>query len=229
MFGVIVNAVAILVGSCLGVFFKKLVTPTLAKRMQWALGYCTLLLGIKMGLKFENVLVVISCVVGGGVMGTLLQIENRSQALALRVQKFFPETKKEGQGFATGMMQASVLFCTGAMAVVGSIQSGVTGDHEVLFTKALLDGITSMTFSAIYGIGVAFSAVAVLVYQGMITLFAGQLSVLSNPHVLNEISGVGGVLLCMIGVHMSEIKKVPVGDYLPAMILVMVVAALRVM
>ncbi|MEW6056926.1 MAG: DUF554 domain-containing protein [Bdellovibrionota bacterium] len=222
MSGVLVNAGSIIIGTLLGLFFKKLVSDAISRRLEEALGICTLVLGLKMALQFENVLVVVACVSLGGVIGTLLKLELNVERLALKLQQKFSKAResKFGAGFTT----ASILYCTGAMAVVGSIQSGIMGNHEILYTKALLDGIISITFASIYGIGVAFSAFPVFFYQGAIAVLSSKLQVLSSPHVLNDISGVGGVLVAMIGLKVAGLKKIPIGDYLPAMVLVMIVA-----
>jgi len=140
------------------------------------------------------------------------------------LQKRFAGPKESK--FAVGFTTASILYCTGAFAIVGSINAGVMGDFAVLYTKSLLDGIFSITLGAIYGIGVAFSAFSVLLYQGAITLLASQVDVLAKTQVINEISGVGGALLVMMGFNMIGFVKIPVGDYLPALLLVMGVAPL---
>jgi uncharacterized protein len=112
------------------------------------------------------------------------------------------------------------------MAIVGSINSGAMGNHEVLYTKSLLDGVTSAVLASIYGIGVLFSAVPVFLYQGAITLLASKALFLNQPHVLAEVSGVGGLLVMMIGINLAKISKVPVGDFLPAILLVLLWALL---
>lgn len=226
MTGIIVNPVAIVVGACLGLLFKHVISEKVAKRCEQALAFSVVIIGIKMALKFENVLALIFCVCAGGVLGSFLKIEEKIEKLATNIESRFSGLR-EGK-FAFAFSTSSILYCTGAMAVIGAINSGVSGNHEVLFAKSLLDGISSITFAAIYGIGVAFSAIPVLLYQGAIAIAASQLKVLAEPHVLNEISGVGGVLLTMIGISLLGIKKIPVGDYVPALPLAMIVAAIHI-
>jgi len=221
MLGVSVNAAAIIVGTILGLFFKKLFTDQLSERIELALGYCTLIVGIRTALKFENVLVLIGCIAIGGLIGYWAQLETRIETSAKRVQQWL--TSGKDQKFAEGLTVSSILFCVGGMAVLGSIQSGVLNQHDVLFTKALLDGIISISFASIYGFGVALSAVPVFLYQGSIALAASYAPVLNETRVINEISGVGGVLLTMVGINLTRLSRVPTGDFLPAIILVILV------
>jgi hypothetical protein len=222
MWGVTVNAVAIVAGSLVGILFKNILSEKVSQSIQVALGTITIVIGLKMALKFENVLLVVGCVAGGGVLGTLWDIEKKTEQLGDWIKR--KVSNKGDSRFAVGFSMASILYCVGAMAVIGSINSGLTGDNEVLFAKATLDGVISITFAAIYGIGVAFSAISVFVYQGAIALVAPKVHVLTNPGVINNISGVGGILVMMIGLSISGIRKIPVGDYFPAIFLVMMLA-----
>lgn len=224
MYGVLLNAVAILIGSLFGLFFRNILTEKISRCVETGIGYCTTVLGIKMALQYGNVVVLVSCVVFGGVIGTVLDLENNILKYTNKLKARFSAKKTESK-FAQGFTAASVLFCTGAMAVVGSINSGLMNNHETLVMKSILDGIISITFAAIYGVGVAFSALPILVYEGSIAFFASKLTFLSQPNIINEISGVGGVLITMIGINIAGIKKISVGDFLPAMILVILVAS----
>lgn len=225
MYGVIINVTAILVGSLVGLVLKNFLTEKISRCIEMALGYCTIILGIKMGLQYNNVVILVSCVVFGGVLGTLMDLETNIIKFVNAVRGKFSSQKNESK-FAEGFTVTSVLYCTGAMAVVGSINSGLMGNHETLIMKGVLDGITSITFSAIYGIGVAFSSVPVFIYQVAITIFSAKLEVLAQANIINEITGVGGVLVTMIGINIAGIKKISVGDFLPSMLLVIVVASL---
>lgn len=224
MWGVTVNAIAIVAGSLVGILFKNVLSEKVSNSIQVALGTITIVIGIKMALKFENVLLVVGCVAGGGVLGTLWQLEKKIEQLGEWVKRKVSD--RGDSRFAVGFSMASILYCVGAMAVIGSINSGLTGDNEVLFAKATLDGVISITFAAIYGIGVAFSAVSVFCYQGAIALIAPKVPVLTHPSVINNISGVGGILVLMIGLNISGIRKIPVGDYFPAIFLVMILSPL---
>ncbi len=219
MLGTVANTAAIVTGTFIGLLFRKLITEEIGKRIQLAFGFLTLIIGIRMAEQYQNVLVFIVCVALGGVIGFLLKLEERIDASARKLQHAV--TKGRESAFATGLTVSSILFCVGGMAIVGSIESGAAGNHEVLLTKSLLDGITSAVLASIYGIGVLFSAVPVFLYQGTITLLASKASFLNEPKILAEVSGVGGVLVAMIGVNLARISKVPVGDFLPAILLVL--------
>ncbi len=221
MFGVIVNTIAIVVGSLFGVLFRKAMNEKISSAIKLALGFCTLVVGMKMALKFENVLLLVGSITAGGIVGTWLELEKKTEALGERIKKLVG-TKGERQ-FALGFSFASILYCVGALAVLGPINSA-KGDHELLLTKSMLDGIIAIPLSALYGIGVAFSALPVFVYQGLIALLASHVQMFSNAHVMNELSGVGGLMVLMIGVNLTNIGKVPVGDFFPAVLFVFLVA-----
>ncbi|HLG18748.1 MAG TPA: DUF554 domain-containing protein [Bdellovibrionota bacterium] len=222
MLGVFVNAAAIVFGTLLGIATRKILSESLLSAIRIGIGYATIALGLKMALKYESVVLLVSCLVAGGLIGAWLKIEANMEQLGERLKRIFG--KRSDSQFPIGFAFASILFCTGAMAVVGSINSGALGDHEVLMAKSMLDGIFSITLGAIYGIGVAFSAITILLYQGTIALIAPKINALLQPSVINDLSGVGGVLVLMIGVNISGIKKIAVGDYFPAVILVLLVA-----
>jgi uncharacterized protein len=219
MLGVLVNTAAILLGTVVGLLFKRLIAEELGKRIQLAFGFVTIVVGLRMALKFENVLVFIVCIALGGAIGWLLKFEHRIESSAKKFQEMV--TKGRESSFAAGLTISSILFCVGGMAIVGSIESGAVGNHEVLFTKSLLDGITSIVLASVYGAGVLFSAIPVFLYQGAITLLASKAYFLNNPKILSEVSGVGGVLVMMIGLNLARISKVPVGDFIPAILLVL--------
>lgn len=182
-----------------------------------------------MALQMQNVLLVIGCIVVGGVLGFIWRLEERTNNVANRVQQLIfrrstdPENNQNHKDnrFAEGLTITSILFCTGAMAVLGSMQSGMAGNHEILFTKAIIDAVTSVPMAAIYGIGVAFSAVSVFLYQGAIAFVSSLFSHQLSPTQLNDLSGVGGVLLLMTGCNLTGILRVAVGDYMPAILLVL--------
>lgn len=223
MTGVIVNSVSIVLGTLIGVIIKKRFNSKYAERMELALGLSVSIVGIKMALQYNDMFVLIGCLLVGGIIGTALELEKKISQLANKMKALFKG--KEDSAFSEGFAVSSILFCTGAMAVVGAIDSAVKANHDVLFTKSLLDGVISITFGAIYGIGVAFSAITVFLYEGLIALVSSKVSFLTNPKVLNDISGVGGCLLLMIAFSQMRIRKMPVGDFLPAIILVIIVSA----
>lgn len=218
MLGVYVNAVLIIFGSILGLLLRRFITERISKVMMLSLGFCTFLIGLKMALNYNNVFVLVLSMVLGGIIGELLQIEQRMHD---GVNKLMSRViKNTDSSFTKGFVIASTLFCTGAMAIVGSINSGLSHNHEILFSKAILDGVISITFAGIYGIGVAFSSVSIFLYQGLFVLLSQQLEFLSSQSIINDISGVGGLLVMMIGLDLAQIKETKVANFLPAVFIV---------
>ncbi len=221
--GPVANAVGIVVGSLLGLVLRRFIPERAAKASELGLGVCTIVLGVKMALQFENVVILVFSVSLGGAIGAAMEIEQCLETGAKRLQAKF--LARAGDRLAFAFVMTSLLYCTGAMAILGSIQSGIVHNHEVLFAKTILDGMISISFAAVYGIGVALSAIPVLIYQGGIALLAQQLTFLSEPGMLKEISGVGGVLLVLIGLSVSRIQKIAVGNFLPALVICIVLKA----
>ena len=224
--GTLLNSGLIIVGALLGLALQKRISTHISSAIKISIAVCILVIGLQMSLKFKNVFVMLGCVGLGGAIGTFLQLEKRIEDFARRIARIL---RLGGESrFAEGFSISSILFCTGAMAVVGSINSGVANDHQVLFAKAVIDGFTSITLAAIYGVGVGASAISVLLYQGALTLAAFSTGGLFSPAALDDISGVGGVLVVMIAIRLMEIKEIRVGDFLPAILLVLLATALRI-
>ncbi len=216
--GTIVNTGAILIGTFLGLLVKQGIKENYSKAVIKAISLAVLIIGISGALKTENFLLVILSMAVGTLLGTALKIEARLDKLGERLNQRF------GRGdspFVEGFVTASLIFCVGAMAVVGAIESGLQGNHETLFAKSLLDGITSLILSSTLGIGVLFSAVVVFLYQGAITLLASSLTPILTEQVVTEMSAVGGILILGLGLNILEIGKerIPVGNMLPAVFL----------
>ncbi|HSO18347.1 MAG TPA: DUF554 domain-containing protein, partial [Desulfosarcina sp.] len=167
-----------------------------------------------------DLLGVIVCMAIGSLMGEAMKIEDKIEALGRWVEKNSRQT--DSGGFSKGFVTASLVFCVGSMAIVGSLESGLTGSHETLFAKSLLDGITSVIFSATFGSGVIFSALPVLVYQGAITLGASLLKPFLTADVIAQMSGVGGLLIAAIGINMLQLARIKIGNMLPAIFLPLV-------
>jgi len=233
--GSIVNALAVLAGSAAGLLLKWLAahfssrlpsgSAKLGERLQaiimQGVALCVLYLGISGSLKGQNSLIMILSMVIGAILGELLDLDRRMRALGDWVQKK-TERLALGSGGASiseGFVTASLLFCVGAMAIVGALQDGLTGDHSTLFAKSLLDGISSVVFSASLGIGVAFSAVAVLLYQGLIALLASFLSPLLGDAVIAEMTCVGSLLIVALSLNMLNVTKIKVMNLVPAIFL----------
>jgi len=217
MLGVIVNVITVIVGSCIGLLFKKGIPERVSKAAMVGLGACTLYIGISGSLCGENVLILIASVVLGAIVGTLLGIDNAINKLAEKVESKF---KKDGKrvSLAEGLVSATLLFCVGSMTVTGSIQAGLTGDHSILITKATLDLVSSMMLASSLGVGVLLSAGTVFVIQGGLVLLAGVIAPFMNAGAVNEMTCAGSLLIVMIGTNLMGITKIKVADYLPAIV-----------
>lgn len=215
MLGVIVNVITVVVGSTIGLLFKKGIPKRVSKAAMTGLGACSLYIGISGSLCGENVLILIASVVLGAIVGTLLNIDGAINALAEAVEAKFRK-KDNNISLAEGMISATLLFCVGSMTVTGSIQAGLTGDHSILITKAMLDLVSSMMLASSLGVGVLLSAAAVFVIQGGLVLLAGLIAPLLSAGAINEMTCAGSLLIVMIGTNLLDITKIKVADFLPA-------------
>lgn len=217
MLGVIVNVITVIIGSSIGLLFKKGIPEKVSRAAMIGLGACTLYIGISGSLSGKNVLILIAATVLGAIVGTLLNIDGAINKLAGSVEAKF---KREGNNVsvAEGIITATLLFCVGSMTVTGSIQAGLTGDNSVLITKAMLDLVSSMMLASSLGIGVLLSAVAVLVIQGGLVLLAGLIAPLMSTGAINEMTCAGSLLIIMIGTNLMGITKIKVADFLPAIL-----------
>ena len=218
MLGVIVNVITVIIGSCIGLLFKKGIPERVSTAAMIGLGACTLYIGISGSMCGENVLIVIASVVLGAISGTLLNIDGAINKLANTVETKF---KKDGQNVsvAEGLVTATLLFCVGSMTVTGSIQAGLTGDNTVLITKATLDLVSSMMLASSLGVGVLLASVTVFIIQGGLVLLAGLISPFMSTGAINETTCAGSILIIMIGTNLMGITKIKVADFLPAIVL----------
>jgi len=217
MIGVLVNVATVLVGSLIGLLLKKGIPQKVTDAVMIGIGGCTMYIGIDGALKGENVLVVIGAMVLGAIVGTLIDIDrylNKAGELA--------ETKfagKNGEGsIAQGFVTGSLLFCVGSMTVVGSLNAGISGDNEMLFTKSLLDFVSSMMLSASLGIGVMLSAGFVLVAQGGLVLLAQIIAPVLTEAAIADMTCVGSIMILFIGFNLTRLGKFKVANYLPALV-----------
>lgn len=217
MLGVIINVITVIIGSLVGMVFKKCIPEKVNNAVMSGLGLCIVYIGITGALSGENVLILIASIVLGAIVGTLLGIDNLVNSLALSVEKKF---KKEGKGvsLAEGFVTATLLFCVGAMTVTGSFQAGLAHDNSVLVTKAMLDMVSSIMLSSTLGIGVMLSAVSVFVIQGGLVLLSGLVAPYLSSGAINEMTCAGSILIIMIGLNMMGITKIKVADFLPAIL-----------
>ncbi|HAQ40628.1 MAG TPA: DUF554 domain-containing protein [Clostridiales bacterium] len=216
MLGTIVNSLAVVIGGMIGVFFRNVIPEKLSDSLLKASGLAVIVVGIKLILAGDNLTLLIISIIIGTVVGELINIEGRLDNFGALVES---KIKNKQSNVALGFVTCTLIYCVGSMAIVGSIQSGLSGNHEILFSKALLDGIVSVSMAVSMGIGVVFSSISILIYQGTITLLAGFMQSLLSDVVVNEMTAVGGVLIMAIGLNFLEIKRIKVGNMLPAIFL----------
>jgi hypothetical protein len=215
MLGTIVNSAAIIVGTFLGILLKTGIPDRIKHTIMQGIGLSVVLIGLSMAMKTQNAIIVILSMVIGGIIGEVFGIEDRLK----NTGKWLEERVGQNQGdFTKGFVTTSLIFCVGAMAIMGALESGLTGNHTTLFAKSALDGITSIVFASSMGIGVAFSALPVFIYQGLITLTAASMKVFLTDAIIREMTATGGVLILGIGLNILEITKIKVGNMLPAII-----------
>jgi uncharacterized protein len=223
MNGTIINFIAVIVGSLLGNFLGSRLPEKLRQTVIAGLGLFTLVLGIQMFLSTKNALIVLGSVLIGAMLGEWWQIENGLEKLGIWLEKKFARSEVGGQGqenFIKGFLTASLVFCIGPMAILGSIQDGLSGSFDLLTVKSTLDGFASLAFASSLGPGVAFAALPVLVYQGTLTLLARQLQPLMTERMIAEMTATGGVMLVGIAISgLLELKKIRVGNFLPALVI----------
>ena len=219
MIGTLINVAAILVGAALGLVLRRGMKPRVSQTVMQGVGLSVVLIGLSGALETENTLLVILSMVLGGVAGSLLDIQARMDRLGQWAQR---RRARGGDGadntFAQGFVTASLVFCVGAMAVVGALDSGIRGDHSTLIAKSALDGVAAAVFASSMGVGVMLSAVPVLVYQGLIALLGTVVAPLLSDSVITEMSAVGGLLIAAIGLNMVLDKDIKVANLLPAIL-----------
>lgn len=219
LLGTLVNAGAIILGALLGRMLKR-IPESMRQTVMQGIALAVLILGIKMCLGSDNFLLVIISIVIGTVLGEWMGIDNGLNHLG----KWLERKTGGGEGsIATGFVTTTLVFCIGAMAVLGAMDSGLRNNHDVLYMKALLDGFSAIIFTSTLGIGVIFSAIPVFVYQGLIALLSTRIySVVSEAMLstmLVEITAVGGIMIIAIGLNVLEIKKIKVANMMPALVI----------
>lgn len=224
MLGVIVNTLTVLLGSTIGLICKKGIPERLSDAVMKAIGLVTLSIGVTGLFSGENTLVLIIAMVVGVLVGELLDLDGRVNGL---VEKVAAKTAGAGKAaqISQGFITACLLFCIGAMTIVGSLNAGLRGDHEMLLTKSLLDLISSTMLAATLGIGVLFSAVFVLVFQGGIVLLAQVLAPVLSDACIAELTCAGSLMILALGLNIMGITKIKVINFLPALVLVPLVLA----
>lgn len=221
--GAFVNAVGIALGSLVGVAFGSRLPERIRTIVFQGLGLCTLVLGLKMALPTQQPLIVIFSIVIGSAAGEALKLESR----LMRVGDILKARLRSSNPlFTDGMVNASVLFCIGAMAIVGSFDEGIRGDRAVVFSKTLIDSFAALALASAYGIGVLFSALPVLIYQGSLTVLAGTFQQWLDPATMTELTAVGGTLIIGIALNMLEVTRIALSNMLPSLLAVVGLCAL---
>ncbi len=219
MLGTIVNAAAIIAGSLIGLLFSKGIPDNYKEIVMGGVGLSVILIGIKSSLVSDNLIIVILSVILGALIGEFLKIETRLESLGKYLESKVAARSSDTSSFARGFVTASLVFCVGSMAIVGSLESGLTGNHQTLFAKSILDGVTSIIFASAMGLGVMFSSAAVFLYQGLITLTAVLMKNLLVPETISQMTSVGGLLILAIGLNLLKITTIRVGNLIPGIFL----------
>jgi uncharacterized membrane protein YqgA involved in biofilm formation len=215
MKGTIINVITVLIGSSLGLLIGGKFPERIKKIVIQSIGLFTILIGVTMIIKSTKFIEIFLSIILGSITGELLRLDERLEGLMEKVKsKISPNSPHFVEGFIT----ATLVFCVGAMTVVGSIQEGLTGDATLLITKSVMDGITSLTLASGLGIGVMLSAVSVFVIQGSLTLLGSKLLFLTQDVYLNNLNGLGGVLILAIGIELLDIQKIKILNMLPSLV-----------
>lgn len=210
--GTVVNVALILVGAFIGRIAGRYLSEQIRKTLMAGLGLAVMLIGLKLAFQSQQIMIVIGSLILGGLIGELIGIEKRLESFGLWLQKRFAGKGTIAEGFVT----ASLLYCVGAMAIMGALQDGMGGKPTILYSKAVLDGVASVALTSTLGIGVAFSIFPLAIYQGGITLAAGLAKTVLTASVITEMNAVGGLLIVAIAVDLLGIKRLPVGNLLPS-------------
>ena len=221
MIGTLINVGAVLIGGLLGLIIHKRMPDKITKLVFQAIGLFTLFLGFHMASKTENFLIMIFSLVIGSILGEWINIESGINRFSDWLKK---KSGSSNAKFSEGFLSSFLLFCMGSMTILGAIEEGLGGDPNLLLAKSVLDGFSAIALAAAMGIGVIFSVIPLLIYQGGLTLFAGYLQdYLTNP-IINELSAVGGIMLIGLGISILEIKNIKVINMLPALFVAVALA-----
>jgi uncharacterized protein len=219
MTGTLLNIATVLIGCAIGLIFGARIPDKLKDTVISGMGLFVAAMGLQMFLNTENPLIVLGALLIGTLLGEWSRIEDGLQNLGKFLEQRFSKEEEEGSNkFVRGFLTASLLFCVGPLTILGSIQDGLTGDYNLLAVKSVLDGFASLAFASTLGIGVMFSTIIILLYQGGLSLLAAQLDAIVTPSMMNELTATGGVILLGLAISsLLEIKKIRVGNMLPGL------------
>ena len=229
MIAVLVNCASVIAGSLVGLIFCKKINDSLSDIVCSDAGVVTMVIGFQMAFQYKSIVILALSVIMGGIIGSWLDIDGKILALGKVLEKKFGKKEEQNskQNFAYAFLNSSVLFCVGAMAVLGSFNAGINKDYTLIFTKSILDGFMAIVFAAAMGVGTAFSALTVLVYQGLLTLRSTWIAPYVTEEMLTELSAVGGAVIVMIGINLLKIRTIKTANYLPAIILAVVFVIIK--
>ncbi len=217
MLGTLVNAAAVIIGGSVGLLLKKNMPERVTTIYFQAVGLFTIAIGITMVIKMDNILIVVGSLAIGSVIGEWLNLE----AGADKMSNFLKKKMRIGnEKFSEGLITSFLLFCIGSMTIIGALDEGIRGSHELLFTKSFMDFFSAMLLASAFGVGVVFSAIPLLFFQGAITLIAMGASTFFTPVLIQGLTSVGGILLIGLGINILEIKKLRIINMLPSLIVV---------
>lgn len=253
MIAVFVNCISVIAGSFIGLLFSKHISDRMSSVIQDAAGIITVILGMQMAFKFNNVIYLSLSLLIGGLLGTLLDLDGKILGIGNFLEKLLKKSDKisnessrsesvsesvseasasvepasldNKKNFGAAFLNASCLFCVGAMSILGSFEAGINHNYTIIFTKSILDGFMAITFAASMGLGTLFSFVAIFVYQGLLTLLSTFLQPFATEQMLAEITGCGGAMIIMIGINLLGLKKIKTANYLPSLIFVILFVA----
>lgn len=224
MIATIINAAAVIVGSLIGVTLKKRIRDDFRDIVYTGIGVVSIVIGVSMTLKDQRIIYMALSLVIGGILGNWWNVEGGILKLGDILKRRFSNSSGE-KDFAYGYLTASVLFCVGAMTIVGAFNAGVQKDYQLILTKSVMDGFMAILLSAAMGIGVAFSSLTILVYQGGLTLLSVWVRPLVTELVLSELTGVGGALIIMIGINLLQLRTIKTANFIPSLLVVLVFVA----
>lgn len=231
MLAVFVNCGAVVLGSVFGLLFSKKFTEELSDMIQTACGIITIVIGLQMAFKYDSIVFLSLSLIIGAILGYIINLDGAILRFGSWLEKKVSPQKVESQGnatvltkkkdgrFAYAFLNASVLFCVGAMAIVGSFKAGVEKDYTIIFTKSILDGFMAIGFTAAMGIGTMFSIIFIFLYQGGLTLLSKLIQPYVTDLLINEISACGGAIIIMIGINLLGLKKIKTANFLPALVI----------
>lgn len=219
MAGVIANTLTVIIGSLIGLVFKKGIPERVSSAVMTGLALCSIYIGIDGALVGQNVLILIASMVIGSIIGTLLDIDQAINNIGLLAEKHFSKGKNGQVSIAEGFVTASLLFCVGAMTINGSLNAGISGDNSLLYTKSMLDLFASSMLASSLGIGVMLAAAFVFVFQGLLVLLAGFLAPVLTEFAIAEMTCAGSLIIIALGTNLLGVTKIKVANYLPAIVI----------